>query len=686
MKDVLGEAMDLEGLKAILDAMHSGRIQCVAIDTTTPSVFSHELLNANPYAFLDDAGLEERRARAVQLRGVLPDSQIGEAGRLSPDAIAEVRESLWPDIRDEHELHDLLCSLVLVPAALAADSRAHHWDAFFSRLEQQRRATIAHMGTHRYFVVAERISWLKTLCPEVLTAEVLLQIDGEIPSSEDILKKSIQGWMNLLGPVTSSSLAGLLGVSAAEIWKPMLRLEMSGTILRGNFEYAPSPEIADEDIEWCERRILQRIHKRTLGTLRKQIEPVTPASFLRFLFDWQHLGPQRQLTGEHGLLEALRGLEGFEAPAIEWEKSILPQRVAGYDPRWLDTLCLTGIVGWGRLSPHPAFASIESGGPRRVIPTSMAPITFFLREEALWLDLCLSQRQIPEANLTACLSGLANRVRSCLPDRGAIFASDLARMLAAPEGPVSSEEVSRALWELVAAGLITADGFDSLRLLIDPRRDVGRRQSFAAPSRAGLASRPAASRQKSAGAAGRWSLLIDPHLQPPHPQSPHLQSEEETSGQRAARQEAQIESACHMLLRRYGVVFRDVIVQETAIPRWRDLLGIFRRLEACGIVRGGRFVSGSFGGEQFALPEAVEALRANRSRSLADMPPLTIAAADPANLIGSIIPGERPICIAGNTVTFPLPESVTVTETVPLPLQNILLPLSSAARPGGAFA
>jgi ATP-dependent Lhr-like helicase len=290
----------------------------------------------------------------------------------------------------------------------------------------------------------------------------------------------------------------------------------------------------------------------------------------------------------------------------------------------------------------------------------MAPITLFLREEALWMDLCLSQRQIPEANLTACLSDLANHIRSRLSDRGAMFVSDLARLLAVP-----GDEIHRALWELVAAGLITADGFDSLRSLIDPRR----RQTLTAPTRVRTA---APSSPRSGGAAGRWSLLIDPRLQP----------EDQTPGRAATRQEAQIESACHMLLRRYGVVFRDVIAQETAVPRWRDLLGMFRRLEARGVVRGGRFVSG-FGGEQFALPEAVESLCANRHRSLVDMPPITIAAADPANLVGVILPGERPAAIAGNSVTLPSAQIAPVTDTNTLPLQSSFLP---SEYQGGALA
>jgi ATP-dependent Lhr-like helicase len=637
MRDVLGEAMDLEGLKAVLEGMHDGRIRCLAVDTTTPSVFSHELLNANPYAYLDDAPLEERRARAVAMRGQLPDKELGEAGRLSPDSIAEVREQVWPDLRDEHEFHDLLWSLVVVPAEITADTRTAQWGEWYARLERQGRVTLALVGNRNYFVAVERVEDLRLLWPEVGFAHGVPAITAAHANAEDVLRKAVQGWMAVLGPVTSRSLGERLGVAADEIWKQVLRLEMSGTILRGCFETSPTAgTIPDEDVEWCERRLLQRIHKRTLHSLRKQVASVTPADYMRFLLDWQHLGAQRQLTGERGLLEAIRGLEGFEAPAIEWERSIFPQRVANYDPRWLDTLTLTGVVGWGRISPHPAFASIESGGPKRIIPTGMAPITFFLREEALWMDLCLSQRQIPEANLTGSLSELANKLRSYLGERGAMFPGDIARVLGAPV-----EDVSHALWELVAAGLVTADGFDSLRMLVDPRR----KQMFASPARV----KPVA---HTRNAAGRWSMLCVAN------------PVQETAGEAAVRREAQVESASMVLLRRYGVVFRDLMERETALSRWRDLLWMYRRLEARGVVRGGRFVSG-FGGEQFALPEALESLRELRLKGAGQRAPITFAAADPMNLVAVVIPGERVACVPGKTVTYPLtagPEISSVPE------------------------
>jgi ATP-dependent Lhr-like helicase len=649
MKDVLREAMDLEGLTAVLQGIHSGRIQCLAVDTTTPSAFAHELLHANPYAFLDEAGLEERRARAIQLHG----APSAGAGRISPESIAEIRATLWPDIRDEHELHDLLCSLVLVPASLAEDDRTAHWAAWFARLEASGRATIAICSHHSYLCAAERIAWLERLSPQAtFTQSVPAPSNAAVPEHPgEVLRKAIQGWMQILGPATARTLGERLGIDPHEVWKQFLVLETTGTMLRGVFEHA-APE-DDLDIEWCERRILQRIHKATIGRLRKQVEPVPSATYLRFLLDWQHIAPQRQLTGEDGLLQAVRGLQGYEAPAIEWERHLLPQRVANYDPRWLDTLCLTGVVGWGRISPHPAFQSPDTGGPRRVIPSSMAPITFFLREEAHWMDRCLAARQIPEAHLAACLSELANRVRSCLAERGAMFSTDLARLLAAPPG-----EISHALWELVAAGLVTADGFDALRQLLHPH---AKSSTKASPKTGGRRN-----------AAGRWSLLAG-------------DSSASDASYPAQRLDQQIESACLMLLDRYGIVFRDLALQETTLPRWRDLHAMFRRLEDRGLVRGGRFVSG-FTGEQFALPQAMESLRACRQRPLATMPPVTVAAADPVNLVGTVLPGERTAAIPGRTVTFPA-AALSPDPTPPeSPLPASLLPPPESKQQGDLHA
>jgi ATP-dependent helicase Lhr and Lhr-like helicase len=612
MKDVLTEAMDLEGLRGLLREIAAGRIRCLAVDTPVPSQFAHEILNANPYAFLDDAPLEERRARAVELRRVLPQSVLEEVGKLDPAAIDEVRAGAWPDVRDADELHDALQTLVALPEDLSALGRpapAEAWASYLAQLSAQRRATRAVAGDITYWVAADRARSFAVLFPTAHLEAALPEIEKDEPSLDDALLALVRGWMLHLGPVTAERLGGTLGLAAGEIEKALLRLEASGAILRGNFTSdRPITRSPDHPMpqEWCERRLLARIHRLTLGTLRKQVEPATAAVFLRWLLRWQHLAPQTQTLGERGTLEVLRQLQGFEIPANAWEPQVLARRVAGYDPKVLDQLCLTGAVGWGRLSPHPATLEDSGPGGRRVIPTSVAPITFFVREEADWMISARPEEKHEEARG---LSPGAQEVLKFLGARGASFFPDIVR----GTGKLKSE-VETALWELVAGGLITADGFDNLRALIDPRRRAGQG--------AGRSARPRHS-------AGRWSLLY--------------------SGEPAERTRA-VEATCWMLLRRYGVVFRELLAREAVVPRWRELLIAFRRLEDRGEVRGGRFVSG-FLGEQFALPEAVESLRALRN-----LPPsgetITLSAADPLNLVGILVPGERVPAISGKTVAF----------------------------------
>jgi ATP-dependent Lhr-like helicase len=328
------------------------------------------------------------------------------------------------------------------------------------------------------------------------------------------------------------------------------------------------------------------------------------------------MAPQTQLAGEEGVLNAIARLEGFEAPAVEWEKSILPARVANYDLRWLDSLCLSGAVGWGRVSPHPAFRAEGGNGPRRVIPANTAPITFYLRDSAAWLDLALREHAVEETKLAGAVSPAALRAWELLRQRGACFDEDIQRLL-----NLSAEDSRQALWELAAAGLAAADGFDQLRSMIDPDRRAAVRSSY----------------RKVRGAAGRWSLFS---AEAPMPAN---------ALEKARYDDEAVESAARMLLARYGVVFRDVLVLESNVPRWGQLLRMLRRLEDRGEVRGGRFVSG-FGGEQFALPEVLESLRvaSNRRTPFA----ITIAGSDPMNLVGVLVPGERAPALPGKSFEY----------------------------------
>jgi ATP-dependent Lhr-like helicase len=564
------------------------------------------LLNANPYAFLDEAGLEERRARAVSLSRALPASVLQEAGRLDPQAIDEIRGECWPDLRDEHELHDLLHSLIALPIEFFIErAEARHWPVLFDRLLHNGRALVVECNGILCWASMERSAYLSALWNG----------DSSAIPKEEALRQCVQGWVQILGPTTATSFAERLGLNAADLFQAFLAMEMQGLLMRGIFEH--QKPVHDHEIEWCERRILQRIHRRTLHTLRKQIEPVSPSVYMRWLLSWQHFAPQTQLSGEDGVLEALRQLEGFEAPAIEWERSLLPSRVANYDSRWLDALCLSGIVGWGRISPHPAWSNADGTGPRRVVPTNAAPITFYIRESAEWLPHALARERVDELRLNQALSSEALQVRSLLEQRGACFANDIGRVLG-----LSKQATHQALWELATAGLASADGFDQLRAMMDPRRKP---------------SSSASVRRTVRSTAGRWSLFNEAVHAAPDPL------------ERARRNDGALESYVRMLLARYGVLFRDLLTRESNAPRWRELVGMLRRLEARGEIRGGRFVTG-FGGEQYALPEAADSLRASRSRECHAV--ITVAAADPLNLAGIVLPGDRVAAIPGKQVCY----------------------------------
>ena len=610
MKDALTEAMDVAGLKVLLEHIADGRIRCVAVETPVPSQFSHEILNANPYAYLDDAPLEERRARAVEMRRMLPEAVLSEIGRLDPAAIAEVREEAWPDVRDADELHDVLLELMALPEHSSTERIVTKpiaaWADHFVALAASGRAIRARSGERSYWLAAEKTKTFAAIFPDSSFDSPAAEIESQQPSREDALFTCITGWLAHLGPVTFPCLADYLGLAPTDVEKAMLHMEAAGSVLRGQFTDSSGGET-----EWCDRRLLARIHRLTLGSLRKQIQPVNAAQFMRWLLRWQHLTPETRLLSERGTLEALQQLQGFEAPANAWEQQILARRVANYDPNVLDRLCLTGAVGWGRLSPHPAtLGEHNSGAIRRVVPTSVAPLTFFVREDADWM---ISRHASDGAASTdesaASLSHTAREVLAHLRQRGASFFTDIVR----GTGKIKAE-LETALWELVTAGMITADGFDNIRALIDPKRRAGHGK--------GHNTRPRHS-------AGRWSLLY--------------------AGETLDRTRV-LESICWTLLKRYGVVFREMVARETIAAGWRELLIALRRLEDQGEIRGGRFVSG-FLGEQFALPVAVESLRAS-ARQPVSGEVVTISAADPLNLVGILIPGDRVSSSSGKAITL----------------------------------
>jgi ATP-dependent Lhr-like helicase len=597
MANCLHEAMDVDGLRAIIKAIEQGRVRTLAIDTAAPSPMSHEILNANPYAFLDDAPLEERRARAVSLRRIDPEL-AGGIGALDQAAIDEVRAQAWPDVRDADELHDLLLSLVVLPSHLAAS-----WAELSAQLIRDRRATYARWEGRAALVAAERAGLVHAALPDATLEPPVTFQDNAACEPEDAVRRTVQGWMECLGPVTGSALAALLGVAENTVEAALLRLESEGIVLRGRFTRV---DAGLPTIEWCDRRLLARIHRLTIGRLRREIEPVSPADFLRFLLRWQHVHPGTQLHGRDGVAQVIGQLQGLELPAPAWERDVLPARVNLYNPADLEQLCLAGEVAWGRLRlavvDEPDDDVTPAPSRRRGAPTRAAPLAFVLREALP----ALLEPEPPDVDLLHDLSVGAREVFAYLQQHGAAFLSDIAR--ATGRLPVQTEA---ALWELVARGLVTGDGIAGLRTLLLP--DVKRRQ----PHRRLRGIHGGAARRLMP--VGRWAVL---------------------RVLRAASDQAELnEFAAWQLLRRYGVVLRELLAREVRAPAWRVLLNIYRRMEARGEIRGGRFVAGLVG-EQFALPEAVDALRAVR-RAKSEDEVAVVSASDPLNLVGILTPGAR---------------------------------------------
>lgn len=618
--DCLHEAMDFDRWLALLGDIESGRVELIARDTREPSPFSYELLNANPYAFLDDAPLEERRARAVATRRSLSVESLGDLGRLDLEAIALVRADAWPTVRDAEELHDCLLLLGALPARDGAD-----WQAWFDELIRAGRATrLKRPEAEDLWIAAERWSLVRAAYPDANCApplELPPELLAEHEASEAI-QILVRGRLEASGPITAARLAEILGLRLTAVEAALEAIEATGSAMRGRYS-DPAGEI-----EWCDRRLLARIHRLTLDGARRRVEPAEPADFWRFLLSYHHLMPKERLEGRAAVREAISQLQGFEAPAGAWERDLLPGRVAEYDSAWLDELSLAGEVAWGRLQPpgERGTQSEECGteGPTSASrsPTSAAltrvvPIALVSRADLAWLLPPNRGRPQDETRSNA------RAVYEALVSEGASFFHDLAAMTG-----LLPAQLEDALGELAALGLVTADSFSTIRSLVSldsHRRGTSQRK------------RRRTSDRKRYSRGGRWSKFP--------PRSPPVEPAE------------RIESWARQLLRRYGVMFRDLLARETVAPAWRDLAAVYRRWEAQGKIRGGRFVSG-VAGEQFALPEAVERLREMRDRRVEvargdeASEYVIISAADPLNLAGILTPGPRIVAKPRNALAI----------------------------------
>ena len=618
LEDCLHEAMDIDGLRELIGGIESGRVSVVVRDTTEPSVLAHEILNGQPFTFLDDAPLEERRSRQVPLRRGLPVA-ASELASLDPAAIERVEEQVRPDPRDPDELHDLLMTAVTLRPV-------PDWQAMFGTLVADRRAASVHGPAGELWCAVERRPAIEVLFPDaaIVPDHPCPVVPAEPPDEDEAAANLLRGHLDCRGPSTPACLAEATGLRETLIVRALARLEEEGFALRGHFTSRDGTGESGTE-EWCARRLLARIHAYTRQRLRAEIEPVSARDFMRFLLRWQHVEPDTRREGRFGVLAVIEQLQGFELAAGAWENAVLATRVEGYRREWLDELCLSGQVTWGRLSVRDP-ASVPEPVPRRsgMAPSRATPITLTIRDDLPWLLRAARGEAVPAEPGP----GRTQDILDALADHGALFRSDLA----AVTGRLPAE-VEEALWEGVARGLVTADGFRAVRSLL---RRGGRNVPVRRGLRRGIGG-------AGAGSDGRWSLLPTPATAPDRDEL--------------------AEAVAEQLAARWGVIFRDLATRENLAVPWRDVLWALRRMEARGTIRGGRFVSG-FSGEQFAHPDAVDVLRGVRKQRPTGQP-VRISAADPLNLTAVVLPGPRVPAIPANSVTYI--DGAVAAETVTTP-------------------
>ena len=602
LDDCLHEAMDSEGWLALLRRMEGGEVELLARDLPAPSPLAMEILGARPYAFLDDAPLEERRTQAVLARRWSDPESADDLGALDPEAIAAVRKEAWPEARSADELHEALTALgCIAEAETAAQPQWSEWLAELARGGRATRMQVAHDRV--LWLPLERLMLLRAVYPQA-PFQPHLQAPGgyDQPIEEEAaLVELIRARLSGFGPLPVALIARPLALPASAVAAALVRLESQGYVMRGRFSAGAVEE------EWCERHLLARIHRYTVKRLRREIEPVERVDFMRFLADWQHLSATTRMQGREALATVVEQLEGFQAAAAAWEADLLPARLKDYGGTWLDELCRSGRIVWTRLAGRLR----ASGGPVRGTPIVLLP----RRQLSAWYALA-SDAPAPE------LSSRAQRVLECLNAQGALFFDELQH-----DAHLLRSELEDALGELVAVGLVNADSFAGLRALLAP---ASKRSRTARRSRGGAFI-------GGMDDAGRWALV--------------RKSGAGEEARTPAFDAEALEHIARVLLRRYGVVCWRLLAREADwLPPWRDLLRVYHRLEARGEIRGGRFVA-AVAGEQFALPEALGLLREVRKRPLTGEM-LAVSAVDPFNQLGTLLPGSRVPALAANRILF----------------------------------
>ncbi|NKB34556.1 MAG: DEAD/DEAH box helicase [Pseudomonadales bacterium] len=642
VNDCLTEAMDITALEELITNIESDQLTLIAKDLREPSPFAQEISNARPYAFLDDAPFEERRTNAIRNRSWADPAEAKDFSLLDADAISRVREEAWPYVSTAEELHDGLLSLGYITEAEFADKEYSRWQ---EQLLKDGRLVQLQSHDNNLWIAAESFLQFKAvfanLSEQVVLPEMLQKQDW---SEEKALVEIVRGRLEGLGPIVSSRLAQELQLDTKKVDAAMIALEVEGFAFQGNFTSNGNTLLEKEnseskqESEWCERRLLQRIHRYTIDAHRKAIKPVSLEVYTEFLFDQHQLAPIKEeasveepaLDGQTQLQSTLNLLDGIASPAAAWEADIYPARIKNYDPNWLDVMCISGKVAWGRYSLP--VSSTRPGKKKSSGPVKSTPITLASRQN---LDIwqALAQSQLSDEKIEH--SGIAERIEQDLQQHGASFFDQIQSRTG-----LLKTQLEEGLAELVSYGRICSDSYTGLRALLTPANK-----------------KPSAHKRRHRKAmfgvedAGRWSLL-DTFQQ----EITEDVAKKKPSYKWEVLDEEQIERLISIYLQRWGVLVRSLLERESFAPPWRVLLMHLRKLELRGVLRGGRFVAG-VGGEQFAFPETVDALRKfkkdkKNNQNQATKPFYCLTASDPLNLLNLTLPNRRLSRLLKNRVLY----------------------------------
>jgi len=640
--DCLTEAMDIEELIELISDIEQDKLTLIAKDLREPSPFAQEIINARPYAFLDDAPFEERRTNAIRNRSWADPGEAKDFSLLDSEAITRVREEAWPYINNVEEMHDGLISLAyMTEQEFAANKNHQRW--YQTLLDAGRILRLSQLSKELW-IATEKLPCFMSVFPELEPLRDALKIPGFILEQkwdrQEALREIVRSRLECLGPIESKQLANELALEVSEIDLALLALEVEGFAFQGQFTLSSRKQQSKETVvvEWCERRLLQRIHRYTIDAHRKSIKPVSLQTYTEFLFDSHQLVPitapsassseirEPSLDGQTRLQNTLGLLDGIAAPASSWEADLYPVRIADYDPNWLDVMCISGKMVWGRYAqPNISQRGREGKKSRSSGPIKSTPISIVSRAN---LDIwkALSAGVLAEGESIP-LSELAKVIESDLQGNGASFFDQIQQRTG-----LLKAQLEQGLAELVSMARITSDSFTGLRALLTPNkkkpsghRRRGRRVMFGVED------------------AGRWSLLETDKTHP---------AARNNSRHWDVLDEEQLERLIGIYLQRWGVLFRGLLERELFAPPWRVLLAALRKMELRGTVRGGRFVAG-VGGEQYAFPETVDALRKFKKQSTESRQKYhSLSAVDPLNLLNLILPNRKLSRLNKNRVLF----------------------------------